>query len=236
VTEQPLSIAFFDPARNLHGTARSGATVLFEGQTPTAVAEGPEIDTAPDGTLRAQLEGRFSLELEPVSGEIDLGGVVVRTCKVSGDVGGTRVDCLGTVSETRVAPAWDELDAVRSLSALLEHDHAVVVLARRPRGAHGHGEELVSACLIEGGELLSVEDARISTVYDGEGRQRSAGLELWLPGEDFPRRGSGSVIAGSSLELEGLTVHAAVFRWRFEGREGLGAYELMVREPAPAAA
>jgi hypothetical protein len=31
-------------------------------------------------------------------------------------------------------------------------------------------------------------------------------------------------------------VHAAVFRWRFEGREGIGAYELMVREPAPAAA
>ena len=43
-------------------------------------------------------------------------------------------------------------------------------------------------------------------------------------------------MAGSSLELDGLTVHAAVFRWRVEGREGLGAYELMVREQSPAAA
>jgi hypothetical protein len=94
----------------------------------------------------------------------------------------------------------------------------------------------VSAALIQNGELLSVEDARISTVYDGEGRQRSAGLELWLPGEDFPRRGSGVVVAGSSLELEGLRVHVAVFRWRVEGREGVGAYELMVREASPAAA
>ena len=31
-------------------------------------------------------------------------------------------------------------------------------------------------------------------------------------------------------------MHAAVFRWRMEGREGAGAYELTVRdEPAAAA-
>jgi hypothetical protein len=94
----------------------------------------------------------------------------------------------------------------------------------------------VVAGLVHEGELLSVEDARISTVYDGEGRQRSAGLELWLPGEDFPRRGSGTAVAGSSLELENLRVHAAVFRWRLEERDGVGSYELMVREEAPAAA
>jgi hypothetical protein len=85
-------------------------------------------------------------------------------------------------------------------------------------------------------ELLDVEEARLSTVYDGEGRQRSAGLELWLPGEEFPRRASGVAIAGSSLDLEGLRVHAAVFRWRLEGREGLGAYEVMSRREEPAAA
>jgi hypothetical protein len=140
------------------------------------------------------------------------------------------------LSETHTPPSWDELDALRALSALLDEEHAVLALGRRPLGARGHGDELVVAWILEGGELLRVEDARISTVYDGEGRQRTAGLELWLPGEDFPRRGSGSAIAGSSLELDGLTVHAAVFDWRFEGREGTGAYELMVREQAPAAA
>ena len=81
-----------------------------------------------------------------------------------------------------------------------------------------------------------MEDARISTVYDSGGRQRSAGLELWLPGEEYPRRGSGLVIAGSSLDLDGLQVHAAVFRWRLDGREGIGAYELMLRPDPPAAA
>jgi hypothetical protein len=44
------------------------------------------------------------------------------------------------------------------------------------------------------------------------------------------------VIAGSSLDLDDLQVHAAVFRWRLDGREGIGAYELMLRTEPPAAA
>jgi hypothetical protein len=236
VTAPAVSIAFFDPARDLYGTARSGTTVLFEGRSPTAIPDGPEIEKGQRGRLTARLGERLSLELEPLSEEVDLGGVFARTCRVKGDVGGAKVECLGTVSETREPPAWEELDALRSVSALLDEEHAFLAVARRPRGAHGHGEERVVGALIEAGELLSVDDTRISTVYDGEGRQRSAGLELWLPGEDFPRRGSGGAIAGSSLELEGLTVHAAIFRWRLEGREGLGAYELMVREESPEAA
>jgi hypothetical protein len=236
VTAPAVSIAFFDAARKLYGTARTGTTLLFQGRSPTAIPEGPEVQQGRRGKLKARLADRFALELEPISEEVDLGGVAARICKVTGEVGDSRVDCLGTVSETRQPPAWEELDALRSLSALVDEEHAVLALARRPRGARGHGDERIAAVLIEAGEPLLVEDARISTVYDGEGRQRSAGLELWLPGEDFPRRGSGSAVAGSSLELEGLTVHAAVFRWRVEGREGLGAYELMVRTEAPAAA
>jgi hypothetical protein len=119
---------------------------------------------------------------------------------------------------------------------LVDERHAMVALARRPRGAKGHGEETVRAALLVDGELRGVEEARISTVYDGDGRQRSAGLELWLPGEEFPRRGSGLVIAGTSLDLDAVHVHAAVFRWRLDGREAIGAYELMVRQEPPAAA
>jgi hypothetical protein len=235
VTAPALSIAFFDPADGLHGTARAGSTLLFERGAATAVPEGPDLEPR-DGGWRAELAGRFALDLEPVSPEADLGEVTARVCRVTGEVAGTPVECLGTLSETRKPPAWDELDALRSLSVLLDERHAFLAIARRPRGALGHGHELVTASLVREGEPLSVEEARISTVYDGEGRQRSAGLELWLPGEDFPRRGSGVVVAGSSLELEGLRVHAAVFSWRLEGREGIGAYELMVREEAPEAA
>jgi hypothetical protein len=235
VSEQAHSIAFFDRDRQLYGTARSGATLLFAGSRATVLPDGPEV-TASGEELRATLPGRLALELQPISEPADLGGASVRVCRVRGEVEGTQVDCLGTASRTDRPPAWDELDALRSVSVLVDEEHALLALASRPRGALGHGQERVAACLLSETGVVSVENARISTVYDGDGRQRSAGLELWLPGEDFPRRGSGAAIAGSSLDLEGLQVHAAVFAWRLEGREGIGAYELMVRREAPAAA
>jgi hypothetical protein len=229
------ALSFFDPDRELYGTVRSGATILFEHRKPAVHAEEALIDTDGDG-WRAELGGRLSLRLVPVSPEIELGLLAASVCRVSGDLSGRGVDCLGTVAVTREPPRWDELDAVRSVSALVDESNAVFALARRPRGATGHGEELVRAAMLKDGELVQIEEARISTVYDADGRQRSAGLELWPLGEEFSRRGSGQLIAGSSLELETVRVHAAIFRWRIEGREGIGAYELMVRNEPPTAA
>ena len=234
MSDAAVSIAFFDPARGLHGTGRVGATVLFEGARSSVLAEGPRLERR-DAGWRAELDGAFSLELEPVAGPFDLGGVTAQVCAVAGSVGNVKVSCLGTVAETATPPAWSELDAVRSVSALFDRGHAFLAVARRPRDAPGHGQDEVAAWLLHEGKPLAVEDARISTVYDGEARQRSAGLELWLPDEEFPRRLSGTVVAGSSLQLERVDVHAAVFRWRMDDREGVGAYELAVRRDQEAA-
>ena len=229
-----LSLAFFDPEHGLHGSTRAGGTLLFEGSTSNVLGEGPLIERDGDG-WRAELDGALSLSLVPLAEAARLPGVSAHVCRVTGHVGSVEVDCLGTVAETRTPPAWEELDALRTISALFDPEHAFLALGRRPRGSPGHDEEQVMGWLLAGGEPFAVEDTRISTVYDGDGRQRSAGLELWLPGEEFPRRGSGTVVAGSSLGLEGLDVHAAVFRWRMGDREGAGAYELWVRsEPAAA--
>jgi hypothetical protein len=235
VSEAALALSFFDAAHDIHGTARSGMTILFEGRKPNVLAQGPEIEATGSG-WRAELPDRLSLEFEPVSPPAELGGVRAHLTRVRGEASGRAVDGLGTVSETEVPPEWEELDALRSVSALVDEQHALLALARRPRGAVGHGDEEVTARLVEDDAVLDVETARISTVYDGGGRQRSAGLELWVPDEDYPRRGSGLVIAGSSLDLDGLQVHVAVFRWRLDGREGIGAYELMLRMEPPAAA
>lgn len=229
------AVSFFDPERELYGTVRSGATILFDGRKPAAHSEEAQIATDGDGWT-AQLGELLSIQLAPLSPEIDLGLVAVTVCRVSGEVSGRAMNCLGTVAITREPPRWEELDALRSISAIVDENDAVLALASRPRGAAGHGQETVRAAVITDGELLEIEDARLSTVYDGDGRQRSAGLELWPAGEDFSRRGSGQAIAGSSLDLEAVRVHAAVFRWRIEGREGIGAYELMVRNVPPAAA
>ena len=232
---EAFALSFFDQDRDLYGTARSGGTLLFHGRQPAAHADGPEVTEDGEG-WRAELANRLSLSLEPVTAEADLDGVAARICRVAGEVDGIKVDCLGTFSITSVAPRWEELQAVRSISALVDEGTGLLALARRPRDAPGHGDEQVRAGLFIDGELHEVEEARISTVYDGGGRQRSAGLELWLPEEEFPRRGSGQVIAGSTFELEAIQVHAAVFRWRLDGREGVGAYELMVRVVPPVAA
>jgi hypothetical protein len=235
VNEPAVALAFFDPDRGLHGSARSGVTLLFEHGKPQALPDGPQMGRD-GGGWRATLGNRFELSFSPVCEPLDLGGASTRVCRVTGTLGGGAVDCLGTATETVTPPRWDELDALRGVTALFDEENAVLALARRPRGTVGHGQEKVVAWLITAGEARRVEDARISTVYDAEGRQRNAGLELWMPGEDFPRRASGTAAAGTTLSLEGLRVNAAVFSWRMEGRDGAGAYEVTIRDEPPEAA
>jgi hypothetical protein len=235
VSAPTLSIAFFDPQHGLHGTARRGATLLFEGSSSNVLPEGPEVQADGEG-WRAELQGAFSLTFAPVADPARLGGVTVNVCTVRGTVGAQAIDCLGTVAETTSPPAWEELDAMRSISAVFDAEHAFLAVSKRPRDAGDHGVEQAVGWLLTGGEPHAVEETRISTIYDGEGRQRSCGLELWMPGEEYPRRCSGTVVAGSSLSLDGLDVHAAVFRWRMEDREGTGNYEVWVRRQADEAA
>jgi len=234
VSAPALSIALFDPERGVSISARSGATLTFRGQETDVRADGPDVVTTRKG-WEATLGDDFSVKLEPVADPAELGGVAVHVCAVSGRVGGQRTRCLGTVSETTEPPSWDELNVIRSLSMVLDRSNAFVAIARRPRGAAGHDAEEVAAWLLSEGEIVEMSDARISTVYDGEGRQRSAGLELWIPGEDYPMRGSGTVVAGTSLALDDVDVHAAAFRWRLDDREGPGAYELWLRRAEEAA-
>jgi hypothetical protein len=234
VSAPALSIALFDPEHGVNISARSGATLLFEGSAAQVRSAGPEVEATRKG-WQAELGEDFSVKLEPVADPAHLHGVTTHVCTVSGRIRGRKAKCLGTVSEMVDAPEWDELDAMRTLSAVFDRDNAFLAVARRPRGAAGHGAEDVAAWLLSDGERVELGETRISTVYDGEGRQRNAGLELWIPGEDYPLRGSGSVVAGTSLALEGLDVHAAVFRWRMEDREGAGSYELWLRTEDEAA-
>jgi hypothetical protein len=226
--------AFFDPAHGVHGMLRSGVTLLFEHGTSEAVPAGAVVASDADG-YRATLPDRLELRFVPVSAPFAIGGTSARVCRVAGNVAGRRIECLGTASEDLEAPRWEDLDALRSVSALWDAGTALLLDARRPRFALGHGHERVEARLLRDGMVIPIDEARISTVYDALGRQRTAGLELWRSDEDLPRRAAGTAVAGTSIELEGLRVEAAVFAWSMEGREGFGAYEITVRDGPVAA-
>lgn len=235
MSETALALAFFDPERDVHGVARSGFTVLFRDRAATSLPQGPEVERDSQ-RLRAWIDERMDLEFTPAAPAARVAGSTTYLCTVQGTVEGEAFEGRGAVTEIGSAPHWDELDAVRNVIALFGDGEGVIANARRPLGAAGHGEELIVAQLVADGTSVTVDDARLSTVYDGDARPRTAGFELWLPGEEFPRRAFGTALAGVSLALEGLEAHVAVFGWRMAGSEGIGLYELTARPPVPAAA
>jgi hypothetical protein len=125
---------------------------------------------------------------------------------------------------------WDRMESVRTVGAWLGEDRAVGLQAVRRPGARGHEADAVSAWLLgeEGAQALS--EARLSTTYDDEGRQRRAGLELWERADsEYPHRIAGELVCGSTLDLGALRLDTAFFRFRMEGQEGAGRYDLLRR-------
>jgi hypothetical protein len=168
---------------------------------------------------------------EPVA---RLGGMAgyEQLCRVQGTVraGGREhaVHCLGQRSHLRGAPDWERLGVTRTISAWLDDGTALTVVAAGPAGERGHEDEARWAAVLDPAGSLHVADPRMSTTYDADGRQRRAGMELWIGEDDeHPRRAAGEAIAGSTLDLGRLRLDAAVFAWRAHGRRGVWRYYIL---------
>ena len=199
----------------------------------------------PDGRWQVALDAPggsgFDLEFTAVSppaelGEDDdaarLGGMTghERLCRVSGTAAGHKIDCLGQRGRSWGVADWSRIALTRSLAAWLDDGSSLTVSAVRPTGAESHANEATWAALLDAEGTLAVADPRISTTYDGDGHQRRAGLELWVSeDDDYPRRGAGQVLCGSSVELGQLRLDCAFFVWQLDGREGVGRYDLVRR-------
>jgi hypothetical protein len=183
----------------------------------------------------------FELELEAASEPASLDDAVARSggmegyeqlCVARGTVlvdGATReLACLGQRGHTWGAPDWSRIALARSLTVWADGGPGVALSAIRPAGAANHAEEAVWAALLGPDEVKPVADPRLSTTYDGDGHQRRAGLELWVADDDdVPERASGELLCGSTLELGPLALDLAFFAWHFEGREGVGRYDVL---------
>lgn len=183
----------------------------------------------------------FELELEAASEPAALDDAVVRSGGMEGyeqlcvargtvlvDGQSHEVACLGQRGHTWGAPDWSRIALTRTLTVWADGGPGVALSSIRPAGAANHAQEAMWAALLGPDEVKAIADPRLSTTYDGEGHQRRAGLELWVGEEDdMPERAAGEVLCGSTLELGPLALDLAFFAWHFEGREGVGRYDVL---------
>jgi len=234
----------------------SALGVLFAGREPVSlVAEGGfEVDADSDWddlnlpglTVRTlepharwqvvlATEPGFELEFEAASPPAEfepLGGMEghERLCYVRGTAAGRPIDGLGQRGRSWGTADWGGIALTRSLGAWLDEGPSVVYSAVRPAGAKSHAEEAQWGALVDAEGALAMADPRLSTTYDGDGHQRRAGLELWVgEDDDYPRRGAGQVLCGSSVELGSLRLDLAFFGWTLDGRRGVGRYDVLRR-------
>jgi hypothetical protein len=247
---------FFGLARS--GVAdRQGSAlgVLFAGREPVSLvaegghpAEGADWDelNLPGLTVSTlepharwlvvlATEPGFELEFEAASPPAEfepLGGMEghERLCRVRGTAAGRPIDCLGQRGRSWGTADWSEIALTRSLGAWLDEGPSVVYSAVRPAGAESHAEEAQWGALVDADSAVAMAEPRLSTTYDGAGHQRRAGLELWVgEDDDYPRRGAGQVLCGSSVELGSLRLDLAFFGWTLDGRQGVGRYDVLRR-------
>jgi hypothetical protein len=187
----------------------------------------------------------FDLRFEALStpAQLDPEGVIAQAggmdgyeqlCSVAGQVraaGRThQVRCLGQRGHGWGTPDWSRIELARTLSAWMGADRAVTLTAVRPAKARHHDAEAVGGFLIDRGRPLAIYDPRLSTTYDGELRQRRAGLELWMSEDGgHARRAAGHVVCGTTVDLGDLRLDSAFFQWRMEGRVGTGRYDVLRR-------
>jgi hypothetical protein len=189
----------------------NGFELSFEASAPPA-----EMDAAETAAEAGGMEGYEQL------------------CRVHGTVrtGGSEreVSCLGQRGHAWGEPDWERIESTRTLAAWLEDGSGVLLTAVRPAGAADHEGDATWAAVSGPAGNLRVDEPRLSTTYDEAGRQRSAGLELWIGEDDaYPRRASGEVVCGSTLELGQLRLDCAFLRWHMGGRSGIGRYDVLRR-------
>jgi hypothetical protein len=223
----------------LSAVVRPGAGALLCRAGATADLAEPVVRwREDDGTWQAGAGDALDVVLAPLGGPAEFAdGSCEWLCRVSGQVDGEPIECLGQLLVGGGSPPadWRKTALVRDLSAWFDADLAFAVRARRPAKADAHDAETVEAVVLRGTppEPIRVDEPRLSTSYDAVGRPRRAGLELWETEEsDFALRLAAETIGEGELTLPGgALVRSAFLRWRHDGLVGTGRYDIAVPPP-----
>lgn len=235
-------MTFSAPGANVYGFASQNLAMLFKGGRLLAYSDSTvtleQIDEQNWRAAMTAMQGSFELVFTIVSeiGSTSNGPEYV--CRVSGIASESghseaNIECLGTLSG-RIDTAGPP--KVRSAAVVFDEQNALVAHAYRPAVYHGHGDERVEAVLLEAGQSITVKEARISTIFDEQGIQSQASIELWLPEDELPRRLTGDIVKGTHAQVSEWLVNTGFFEWRLGGLVGHGLYEVAATRPAPLAA
>ena len=182
----------------------------------------------------------FELTFEALTPAVEYGGrqAVVKAggmegyeqlCRVTGTVAGTPCNGVGQRGHSWGNPDWDKIALTRSVGAWFadgtgrraEHRPVHEGVQPRRRGRAGARRSTREGA-------LQIDEVRLSTTSDDEQRQIRAGLELYLTkDDDYPLRGVGEVVTGSTLELGALRLDVAFFSWHIDGRTAVGRYDIL---------
>ena len=203
----------------------------------TAVTEAPLERWSVRGT--GELE--FDLTFEALTPPAEYGGrqALVKAggmegyeqlCRVRGKVGDRPVRGLGQRGHSWGNPDWDKIALTRAVGAWFDDSTGLTLATVRPVKAEHHADEATWGAALDPERARAVDEVRLSTTTDEAGRHIRAGIELWIDSDDeYPYRGTGEVLSGSTLELGALRLDVAFFQWHIEGRTGIGRYDVLRR-------
>jgi hypothetical protein len=124
-------------------------------------------------------------------------------------------------------PDWGGLEGIRLVSAHFDDGGLLGFAAVRPSAARGHGDDVVTARLIDAeGVETTTSDALLSVEYDAERAPRRLGLEVWPEPDAAPLRVAAD--RDASAGSPGVDDREAVaMSFRFQGTPGAGLFEVL---------
>lgn len=122
---------------------------------------------------------------------------------------------------------WDRVERLRVLSARLEGGRLLAIVALRPAGADGHGDELVVGAFGEPGAFEQLHEVLFSTEYGPDGLPSRVGLELYRAPDALPERIAADVTATATDPGGAVKRLSAALELRGDG--GAGALDVVTR-------
>jgi hypothetical protein len=210
----PIALEFADPASGVRGWIGRGVPGIGGDEQLVLVCDGSEVVVA-----ERTPSGAGPLEIEITGAETE-GTFAVGPAKA--EFKNRTLEAIGAVSEP---PAGKGAELARAVVALNDGGLSVALRSERPAGTAAHGAERAEGLLLDAEGPQPVHEPLLSTQYDESGAQTRAGLELWVgEADELPRRGAGTRVGGTAIDLDGWRLEAAFFWWTIEGAEGNGSY------------